>query len=242
MLNKELTIGVAIPAAIAAYAAMNPAPLVMPVGYELVGRIQAVPLTLFTAANASKSFRHAHAMIAESSIFGFVARGATDILVAIRGTQTLMDWLSDFDLTLQLFNGVHVHQGFALLYNQIKASIDQLLGVAVIPTYVVGHSLGGAIATLCAFDLAHDRQSLLPVMLTTFASPRVGALDFTTPFQQLVTNYNRIVNVGDLVPQIPPPPLYAHVWEEVTVQGGFDFLDWSVAHAMPTYLKGIEAL
>ncbi len=238
MLNKELTIGVAIPAAIAAYAAMNPAPLVVPVGYELVGLIQAAPLTLFTAANASKSFRHAHAMIVESSIFGFVARGATDILVAIRGTQTLMDWLSDFDLTLQLFNGVHVHQGFALLYNQIKVSIDQLLGVAVIPTYVVGHSLGGALATLCAFDLAHQRQ----VTLTTFASPRVGAVDFEVPFKQLITNYSRIVNVGDLVPQIPPPPIYAHVGEEVTVQGGFDFLDWSVAHAMPTYLKGIEAL
>lgn len=47
-----------------------------------------------------------------------------------------------------------------------------------------GHSLGGALASLCAFDIASSRLNqvgdkpggaLIPVTAVTFAAPRVGA-------------------------------------------------------------------
>lgn len=73
-----------------------------------------------------------------------------------------------------------------------------------------GHSLGGAIATLAAADLAkriNDEKSLQSkpvVRAVTFASPRVGDRSFR---HHLLTNLNvkvlRVANVRDMVPEVP---------------------------------------
>jgi hypothetical protein len=51
-----------------------------------------------------------------------------------------------------------------------------------IEVYVVGHSLGGAVATLCAYDIACAIPRLNPV-LVTFGSPPVGNIDFAIDFE-----------------------------------------------------------
>jgi hypothetical protein len=61
------------------------------------------------------------------------------------------------------------------------------LSVSDIELYVVGHSLGGAVATLCAYDIACLKPSLRPV-LVTFGSPPVGNVDFAVDFQKVMVD------------------------------------------------------
>lgn len=64
------------------------------------------------------------------------------------------------------------------------------LSDADIEVYVVGHSLGGAVATLCAYDLTCKRPSLNPV-LVTFGSPPVGNVDFAVDYQKVMVDTNK---------------------------------------------------
>jgi nuclear pore complex protein Nup85 len=58
-----------------------------------------------------------------------------------------------------------VHSGFLTAYDSVKVKVlrlvDQLTAGATAEqpweVYVTGHSLGGALATLCAYDLAGRR-------------------------------------------------------------------------------------
>jgi len=67
---------------------------------------------------------------------------------------------------------------------------------------VCGHSLGGALATLCA---AWVRQTTSrPVMLYTFGSPRVGCRDFVEHFSKTASfPAFRVANPTDIVPSVP---------------------------------------
>jgi hypothetical protein len=63
-----------------------------------------------------------------------------------------------------------------------------------------GHSLGGALSTLAAADLAIHQ---LPVQLYNFASPRTGSPSFAGTFNQRVATAWRTVNTEDLVTTVP---------------------------------------
>ncbi len=58
-----------------------------------------------------------------------------------------------------------------------------------IEIYIVGHSLGGAVATLCAYDLACHNKDLNPVLIT-FGSPTVGDVDFAVDFERVMIKRN----------------------------------------------------
>lgn len=51
--------------------------------------------------------------------------------------------------------------------------------------YVVGHSLGGAVASLCAYDIASLFPGLYPTLIT-FGSPPVGDVDFALDFHEVM--------------------------------------------------------
>ncbi len=76
---------------------------------------------------------------------------------------------------------------------------------------VAGHSLGAALATLYVADNARTTQIANP-SLCTFASPRVGDTTFVAKFNGLNLTSWRIVNMPDVVPNLPPQFLgFSHV-------------------------------
>jgi triacylglycerol lipase len=76
------------------------------------------------------------------------------------------------------------------------------------PLYITGHSLGAALATLAAVDIAaHYRPRTMEVY--TFGGPRVGDPYFAFAHNGLVPVHQRIFNDNDLVVHLPPI-LYAH--------------------------------
>ncbi|MGC2330789.1 MAG: lipase family protein [Candidatus Acidiferrales bacterium] len=111
------------------------------------------------------------------------------------------------------------------------------------PTVVTGHSLGAALTTLFVMENS-DKHKFDIASLCTFASPRVGNLEFAHTFNKLPVDSWRIFNKRDLVPKLPPhvPILldYQHVNDSYEIDSsGFaknNLLCW---HAMETYLHGL---
>jgi predicted lipase len=181
--------------------------------------------------------------------FGFVATSGAATVIAFRGTETTGEWLEDFDgLALpNLFGKGMVHQGFQDQYSNLRASILAALAQADlhIPLWITGHSLGAAVATLCASDaeLVGGRSSLA----YTWAGPRVGWHDYAGWFKTQVPNFFRIVNEWDIVPRVPPAANgYEHVGTEVSVDGGRPKLDAKFlkrAHNLElSYRPGVQRL
>lgn len=89
-------------------------------------------------------------------------------------------------------------------FDQILAHLRRLLKQH--PDYqiaVCGHSLGGALASLCAFRLATEEDLPKPIHCTTFASPRTGNISLVRAFQELEIQQKlicfRVANDRDLI-------------------------------------------
>jgi pimeloyl-ACP methyl ester carboxylesterase len=79
---------------------------------------------------------------------------------------------------------------------------------------ICGHSLGGALATLLALDVAANSSFSDPAVYS-YGSPRTGDSLFAGTFDQVVKNSYRIANRVDIVPALPPPIDYEHVLNPV---------------------------
>jgi lipase (class 3) len=112
------------------------------------------------------------------------------------------------------------------------------------PTIVTGHSLGSALATL--FVLENDSKGKFDIStLCTFASPKVGNLDFVDRFNQLPITSWRLVNTKDVVPDLPLHlPLlfpYDHVDTEYSFNSsGSAKNNPACWHSMDTYLHWLD--
>ncbi|MCX5953872.1 MAG: lipase family protein [Cyanobacteria bacterium] len=95
---------------------------------------------------------------------------------------------------------VSVHQ----VLDEVFERSDQSISINV-----AGHSLGAALATICALHisiLCDSREAHCPVSLYTFASPRVGNPQFARSCNKKLSAF-RIANSEDLVPGLPPATL-----------------------------------
>jgi triacylglycerol lipase len=165
-----------------------------------------------------------------------VGTSGDGVVVSFRGTlpitspltfEELMDWLQDFlaspyqDATVKTWGAnVMVHPGFWEAVLSIATSLDaQLQQLAPIAGsfYFVGHSKGGAMATLAAMRYAIlNPNSALPAVYT-FASPRPANSAFLTAFNNANLAQNRYENYIDLAPLVPPSasdvaPLVDTLW------------------------------
>ncbi len=75
---------------------------------------------------------------------------------------------------------------------------DKLLNI-----HCVGHSLGGALATLAANWLKSFPEVNAKVHLYTFGAPRVGGKSFSMNATQRLDSIFRCVNGADPVPKVP---------------------------------------
>jgi predicted lipase len=95
--------------------------------------------------------------------------------------------------------------------------VDLLRDYNVTTITTTGHSLGGGLSTLCAYDVGcwlqkqwKDGQSpfkvtkaMPKVTCISFAAPRVGNAAFVEHFKGLGIKALRVVNKGDQVPELP---------------------------------------
>jgi hypothetical protein len=152
--------------------------------------------------------------------------GTGDAVITLRGTEGTLEWIHDAEfLTVPcpfLAGGGHTEDGFTAMYNSLRTdaapnspTVAQSIGTLKFPrpvtsVTVCGHSLGGALATLLALDVAANTAFRNPVVYT-YGSPRTGDSLFVSTFDQVVTNSYRVENRVDIVPKLPPAPMYEHV-------------------------------
>ncbi|MFL6675321.1 MAG: lipase family protein [Massilia sp.] len=110
--------------------------------------------------------------------------------------------------------------------------------------WIVGHSLGGALANLCALDLGASLGAGYPVpKAMSFGAPYVGDQTFATLFNALVPDATRFALTWDtvtmnpmygMVPGSSTYPPYVHAGTKVALTGP----DW-VQHMMQGYYWAI---
>ena len=177
------------------------------------------------------------------------------IYVVFRGSGQNADW--DTNVALKQTQGypyddnpqtnVRIHEGFSTAYLSVRDAIHQYFSNLGEETslIVTGHSLGGALATLCALDLqftffssASDRISLY-----TFGSPRVGNSALRASFNRRVPNSYRVIYGMDIVPAVPRPwQGYSHVDKEYRIGQRFSWRFVSQRFRDHEIARYIEAL
>lgn len=136
----------------------------------------------------------------------FITHHDEIILISVRGTLELPDFLRDTDAEQVPFEeGVgKAHKGFYEAYKAMSEFIQVYLRQFHTNQKVIicGHSLGGAIATLLAEALRRDTKGY-DVLLYTYGSPRAGDADFVNGAADLA--HHRMVNSNDPIPSVPAP-------------------------------------
>lgn len=123
-----------------------------------------------------------------------------------------------------------VHKGFALAYAAIApmllSTVKRLQEERRRPVFITGHSLGGALSTICSLDL-NLRLGLTPqeIFVSTFGAPRVGNRQFATFYDSIAPIHWRIVVGPDVVAKLPRIG-FSHVGRKtlITVDGDL-FID-----------------
>lgn len=132
-----------------------------------------------------------------------------DLVLAIRGTNSIYDTSTDLRANISLTEfGASVHSGFNTLFKTLQVELAPYLNAVRSggTVHCVGHSLGGAVASLVA-DWAKKRFNC-KVKLYTFGAPKVGLNDFALKTTNALEHKNiyRCVNGGDVVPMVPVWP------------------------------------
>jgi len=241
--------------ALAAYAAETTATPALPDGFRQTALIEADLTQIEALANGIDPLeRLVERLRGDTMVYGVVGNdGGKIAFVALRGTLTPREWEGNVFAIPVPYEPVpnfgRVHAGFKLVYKAIRASLAAELEAAAVGCtriLVTGHSLGGALATLAAPDIARNMLPGRTPELITFASPRTGCDDYASVFNPLIPICFRVVNPADVVPNIPEPVRflfpYKHVGIEVKL--GERFLgDVIRAHSLDdSYGPGLAAL
>ncbi|XP_025828534.1 lipase-like [Panicum hallii] len=147
------------------------------------------------------------------------------VIVAFRGTQqhSVSNWIEDLfwkqlDVTYPGMPDAMVHHGFYSAYYNTTLRHEILKSIqwawktyGKLPINVVGHSMGGALASFCALDLSVKFGSQ-EVELMTFGQPRIGNPAFAAYFSAQVPRTIRVTHQNDIVPHLPPYYYYLGEW------------------------------
>lgn len=173
----------------------------------------------------------------------YVGENEASILIAFRGSQspTSLDGVKDWLLTnarnflvipegrigtdfAAAGVGARFHRGFLEALEEIWGSlydrVDAAFSQQERPVWVTGHSLGGALALLCAWRM---HQQFIPIhQVCTFGAPMIGNQAAADAFaREFPGRIYRYVDAGDLVPKLPMISLlsndYNHCKTEIVV-------------------------
>jgi triacylglycerol lipase len=149
---------------------------------------------------------------AQAYIFG----NEDDRVIVCRGTEP-NDWndiRADLDLaTVIAETAGRVHRGFKREVDDLWPRLEQALVNNTRPLWFAGHSLGGAMATICASRCKLSFIRSNPRALFSYGSPRVGNRRYVSSVHY---EAYRWVNNNDIVTRVPPWWLgYRHKGQEV---------------------------
>lgn len=174
--------------------------------------------------------------------------GRRDIVVAWRGTVSASEWYEDFQRDLEGFGygDAKVEQGFLSIYaskckssrynkssasEQVMREVSKLVQLCnkrgeQVSLTITGHSLGGALALLNAYEAASHFPGL-PISVISFGAPRVGNSGFRDELHEMGVKTLRVVVKQDVVPWMPGMVFNERMQNLDEITGA---LDWVYTH------------
>ena len=134
-----------------------------------------------------------------------VARTSSASIITFAGTDplSLADWITDLNIALTPDD---LAAGFDLAFKAVREDLDMILDMATEskPLYVTGHSLGGALAVLCARHVERRCPGSVAAVYT-FGMPRAMGMTAASDYDRLLGSRTlRCVHGEDIVPSVPP--------------------------------------
>lgn len=187
----------------------------------------------------------------KSSGFCTVARGKDlfkdHLLILVRGTSSGYDWASDGTFGFSRSKSGHmVHMGFyqvfrELLDNGLRQSLAK--GGRPLKVHCIGHSLGGALATLIAEWIMANKLAA-ETALYTFGSPRVGSASYSKYAEALIglNNIHRVFHQQDPVTMVPLWP-FTHLPPNSILRlggGGSAYINFMTHRMAASYIPLIQ--
>ena len=147
-------------------------------------------------------------------MFAVICSSADCTWIVFRGTQ-LRDWQdinADRKFLPRRTDSGLVHRGFAAAFDTIWQAIEPQLAGVTGRVICTGHSLGGALATLCAERLGKWQLAALRARpdLITLGCPLVGSAGFIGSLQAVTGDIVRVTNGNDPIPWLFLWPVYWH--------------------------------
>lgn len=189
-------------------------------------------------------------VVSKKTGFGLVAKGKgdfrDDLFILTRGTDSFYDVITDLNAGLR-FNHDNqlVHSGFYKCFLSMREELaSKLSGTQRYRNvHCVGHSLGGALATLVA-SWVSTKNVTSNINLYTFGSPRVGYESFSSKFTQTIKRPNiyRVSHNTDVVAMVPSWP-FSHVPNPgigYCIESENGFVSKKSSHRMPQYLSSVK--
>lgn len=218
---------------------------------ELMSKVAKMDLTYIDTIYGRTLASVFYPKLGDYTQYGFIAESGNLLIVALRCTMTTLEAFHDISF-LSVPNPIGnsrgwVEAGFSAIYGSLTAGkeitlADRLHKLSLSGKYsrirICGHSLGGALATLAAYDIA-NRCHKVTVSCYTYGSPRVGGKVFALYYNALVPLTFRIVVKGDPVQYVPILPAYYHVDQRYELDAGkkvLDKLDLLCYHHISTYI------
>ncbi len=150
---------------------------------------------------------------AEAYVFG----NRFDCMIVCRGTEPNQwnDIKADANAWTVVSEVGRVHSGFHSEVNELWPLLEQQIKENQRPMWFAGHSLGGAMAAVCAVRCKISPIPSNPQAIFSYGAPRVGDRSYTS---FLKVKHYRWVNNNDIVPRVPPRWLgYRHMGQEIYI-------------------------
>lgn len=134
-----------------------------------------------------------------------------ETIVAFRGTQQMRDILTDVNAFHMiypygnLYTKIMVHRGFMNAYLAVRERIQNCISLITNEDHIVtivGHSLGGSLALLCAVDLQYNFSFKIQCYVS--GNPMVGNKAWVESYNSRVPDTTRTYMRNDPVPSCPP--------------------------------------
>jgi predicted lipase len=185
--------------------------------------------------------------------YGFLLESADDSILVFRGTQRTAEWLGNIYAVQEDYLHPQTGESLGRIHRGFRSIADTIINPLAVdavkainpdkPCYVSGHSLGSALATILALDIALAVPELQPqLQVYVYASPRVGNPEFVRSYAQILPNSFRVTNLADPIPTMPPTKLraeFVHIgedWSFLTQRG-----DILPNHIVDTYRRAVNA-
>jgi len=160
--------------------------------------------------------------------YGFLLESDEDSIMVFRGTQRTAEWIGNVYAVQQDYVDPNTGNSLGRMHTGFRRIADSIINPLAVdavkqinpnkPCYVSGHSLGSALATILALDIALRVPELQPqLQVYVYATPRVGNPEFVRSYARILPNTFRITNLADPIPTMPPTKLrteFVHVGEE----------------------------